>query len=335
VLVVEDEDEVRSAIVRFLSRSGYAPLEAASGQAALEQLSLRQAAAALCDIRMPGMSGVELLPRLIARDPDLAVLMMTAVDDPRNAILCLKNGAVDYLIKPVDMEELALALSYALRKRELEIERRSLEEWLAREVAVKTREIEEQNRRAQTLSLSVLAALVRALEPRDGRGRSHSVRVAGLAAHVAARLALPGELVDATTTAARLHDVGQLAMREEVLREAAAGEASELVGARGAAEAGQRILGPLTHHREVAAIVRHQHERWDGRGHPEGLRGEAIPIGSRILAAANLYDELAAGSAEHAALTPAQALENLRGLAGTMLDPAVLEALEGVVAERG
>lgn len=334
VLVVDDEDGIRTALARYLSRCGYQVLEAADGETALEQLNGRRVEAALCDIRMPGMSGMELLPRLISGEPDLAVLMMTGVDDPRSAIQCLKNGAADYLIKPVDMEELGLALQYALRKRELEIERRSLEEWLTREVAVKTRELEEASRRVQSLSLTVLTALVQALEPRDARGRSHSVRVAGLSAHVAARIGLPGDSIDAIQLAARLHDIGHLAMRDEVLRESATAGAAELVGGHSASDLAERILKPLTHHSLVLSIIRHQHERWDGRGQPDGLKGEAIPIGSRIVATANLYDELAAETAEKQALTPAQGVDSLRGLSGTMLDPGVLRALEQVVMER-
>jgi putative two-component system response regulator len=89
---------------------------------------------------MPETSGVELLPKVLAQDPDLAVVMLTAIDEPRTAIECLKLGAYDYLIKPVDLEELELSLQHALRQRQLEVDRRELEQWLAREVAVRTRE---------------------------------------------------------------------------------------------------------------------------------------------------------------------------------------------------
>jgi DNA-binding NtrC family response regulator len=112
----------------------------------------------LCDIRMPEMSGVELLPKVLARDPDIAVLMLTAIDEPRTAIECLKLGAFDYLIKPVDLEELELALQHALRKRQLEVDRRELEQWLAREVAVRTRDLEERTAAIENIALDALAA---------------------------------------------------------------------------------------------------------------------------------------------------------------------------------
>jgi len=112
----------------------------------------------LCDIRMPHTTGVELLPKVLAVDADLAVIMLTAIDEPRTAIECLKLGAYDYLIKPVDLDELQLSLQHALRQRELEVDRRQLEQWLAREVAVRTRELEERTAAIEEIALDALAA---------------------------------------------------------------------------------------------------------------------------------------------------------------------------------
>src|SRR2546427_2886033 len=104
VLVVDDEDGIRQALTRFLSRLGYHVQAASNATEALQQQSAHHPQAMLCDIRMPDTSGVELLPKVLAQDPDLAVLMLTAIDEPRTAIECLKLGAYDYLIKPVDLE---------------------------------------------------------------------------------------------------------------------------------------------------------------------------------------------------------------------------------------
>src|SRR6266702_3426339 len=131
VLVVDDEDGIRQALTRFLSRLGYHVQAAANATEALQQLAAHHPQAMLCDIRMPETSGVELLPKVLAQDADLAVLMLTAIDEPRTAIECLKLGAYDYLIKPVDLEELELSLQHALRQRQLEVDRRELEQWLA------------------------------------------------------------------------------------------------------------------------------------------------------------------------------------------------------------
>jgi DNA-binding NtrC family response regulator len=158
VLVVDDEDGIRQALDRFLTRLGYRVVEAASGAAALERIASEHPHAMLCDIRMPNMSGVELVPKALAADSDLAIIMLTAIDEPRTAIECMKLGAYDYLIKPVDLDELELSLHGGLRQRELEVDRRELEQWLAREVAVRTRDLDERTGVIQEIALDALAA---------------------------------------------------------------------------------------------------------------------------------------------------------------------------------
>jgi|SRR5688572_21156590 len=158
VLVVDDEDGIRQALTRFLTRLGYQVSAAANAKEALERLAADRPQAMLCDIRMPETSGVELLPKVLAQDPDLAVMMLTAIDEPRTAIECLKLGAYDYLIKPVDLEELEFSLQHALRQRQLEMDRRELEQWLAREVAVRTRDLEERTTAIEEVALDALAA---------------------------------------------------------------------------------------------------------------------------------------------------------------------------------
>ncbi|OLC02585.1 MAG: hypothetical protein AUH45_08285 [Gemmatimonadetes bacterium 13_1_40CM_69_22] len=158
VLVVDDEDGIRQALDRFLTRLGYRVLQAASGVEALDRQAKEQPEVMLSDIRMPNMTGVELVPKALAQDSDLAIIMLTAIDEPRTAIECMKLGAYDYLIKPVDLDELEMSLQGALRLRQLEIDRRELEQWLAREVAVRTRDLEERTTVAEEVALSALAA---------------------------------------------------------------------------------------------------------------------------------------------------------------------------------
>src|SRR5437762_4406626 len=158
VLVVDDEDGIRQALTRFLTRLGYDVQAASNAKEALQLLPAHHPQAMLCDIRMPETSGIELLPKVLARDPDLAILMLTAIDEPRTAIECLKLGAFDYLIKPVDLDGLKLSLQHALRQRQLEVDRRDLEQWLAREVAVRTRDLEERTAAIEEIALDALAA---------------------------------------------------------------------------------------------------------------------------------------------------------------------------------
>jgi len=158
VLIVDDEDAIRQALERFISRLGHRAVTARDGVSALERIAQGRFDLMLCDVRMPGLSGVDLVPRVLERDPDVAILMLTAVDEPRTAVECLKLGAYDYLLKPVDLDELELAMRGALRRRQLEIERRELERWLATEVSVRTRELEEKTAALEDVAFGALAA---------------------------------------------------------------------------------------------------------------------------------------------------------------------------------
>ena len=158
VLVVDDEESIRQALERFITRLGHRAVTARDGVTALERVAQHRFDLMLCDVRMPGVSGVELVPRVLERDPDVAIVMLTAVDEPRTAVECLKLGAYDYLIKPVDLDELELAMRTALRRRQLEIERRELEHWLATEVSQRTRELEEKTAALEDVAFGALAA---------------------------------------------------------------------------------------------------------------------------------------------------------------------------------
>jgi putative two-component system response regulator len=156
ILVVDDESGIRQALQRFLTRLGYRVVVAEHGAAALERIASDHPQAMLSDIRMPNMTGVELVPKALASD--LAIIMLTAIDQPKTAIECLRLGAYDYLIKPLDLEELEVSLQSALRKRQLEVDRRELERWLAREVAERTQTLEERTNAIAEIALEALAA---------------------------------------------------------------------------------------------------------------------------------------------------------------------------------
>ena len=170
VLVVDDEEGIRVVLARFLGRLGYRTLQAPDVAAALDLQAAEQPAVILSDVRMPEATGVDLVPKALAQDPDVAIILLTAVDEPRTAIECLRLGAYDYLIKPVDFDELEVSLQGALRRRQLERERRDLERWLAEQVAIKTREFEERLEVVEEVALDALRAA------RDWSGRDAAVQ---------------------------------------------------------------------------------------------------------------------------------------------------------------
>ena len=334
VLVVDDEEAIRRSMRKYLTLQGYEVATAESGEEALAVLGRQPVAGMLLDVNMPGINGVDLVPQVLALEPDAAILMLTAVNDATSAALCMQRGAVDYLLKPVDLGHLGRAVETALRQRQARLEgqqhHRRLDEDAALRAAERRRERTEQER----ISVATLDALVNALEAKDPYLRGHSARVADLSAGIAAQLGCDDELIEAVRTAGRLHDIGTIGIREEVLSKQGPLTDEEFEHVKHHVLVGSQILAPLVHLQEVITYVRSHHERWDGFGYPDRLAAEEIPVGGRIIAAAEIYDALTTARPYQEKMPPDIAVERMRDLIGTVLDPAVHRALEAVVHHR-
>jgi cyclic di-GMP phosphodiesterase len=282
---------------------------------------------------MPGINGVDLVPRVLAIEPDVAILMLTAVNDATSAALCMQRGALDYLLKPVDVSHLGRAIENALQKRRNRLAGRETSRWLRDEGSPPPDERRPQSDQ-EHLSVATLNALVNALEAKDAYLRGHSARVADLSAGVAAQLGCDDELIEAVRAAGRLHDIGKIGIREEVLNKQGPLTDEEYEHVKQHVVVGSQILAPLVHLREVITYVRSHHERWDGFGYPDRLAGERIPLGGRIIAAVEIYDALTTSRPYQEKMAPDVAVERMRDLVGTVLDPAVHRALEAVVTQR-
>ena len=152
VLVVDDEEPIRNALKKFMTQQQFEVYTAASGEEALAQLQRHRIALMLCDIRMPGTSGVDLVPHAIEAEPDLAILMLTAINDATSAALCMQRGAMDYLTKPVELADLGRAVQRALKRREMQLENRQLSSWLKEEVTTRTAELHRERMRLERIS---------------------------------------------------------------------------------------------------------------------------------------------------------------------------------------
>lgn len=334
ILVVDDEETIRLALGKFLRARGYEVHTADSGTSGLATLSRQKFALLLCDVRMPGMSGVEVVPRAIAADPDIAILMLTAVNDAPTATEALGQGAMDYLMKPIELPDLQHAIERALHKRELSIEQRHVERLIREEVALRTTELETEKQSLRALTISVAETLINAMEAKDIYLRGHSQRVAEFAVSIADFLELDEDTVEHIRLAGRLHDVGKIGIREAVLNKPGPLTPDEFEHVKQHVQIGMEILAPLRHIGESLRYVHHHHEHWNGGGYPQGLSAENISIGGRILAAADAYDALTSKRAYRDPLTSEQTLDHLEKHAGILLDPAVFNALRKVVETR-
>lgn len=334
ILVVDDEDTIRLVLAKYLKTRGFDVVTVESGDAALEALAGARFDLMLCDVRMPGLSGVEIVPAALERDPDLAIVMLSAVNDAPTATQAMAYGVLDYLTKPIELQELHRAVTRALHKRTQLREQRRVERTIRDEVAARTREIEQETTHLRDLSVSVVETLVVVMEAKSAFQRGHSARVAAMAASIADYMGLAPDVVEDVRVAGRLHDVGNIGVRDDVLNKPGPLMPEEIEHVRDHVRMGVEILMPLAHIERAVIFVGDHHERWDGSGYPHTRAGEHISIGGRILAAADAFDALVSRRSYREPISPDEAIDRLREDSGRHFDTRVFEALRAVVKRR-
>jgi putative two-component system response regulator len=334
VLLVDDEDAIRTSLSTFLTRSGYEVDSVASGAQALDMLERGRYSLMLSDIRMPGMTGVDLVPRALASNPDLAIVMLTAVNDAPTATEALSRGAMGYLTKPVELPDLHESILKALHRREMLLQQREIDHVIREEVTMRTAEIEREKSALRDLTIQVAESLVIAMEAKNPYMRGRSIRIGEMSAAIADEMQLDVDTVEAVRLAARLMDVGKIGIREEILNKPGSLTADEYAHVKEHVQMGVNILAPMKHLGAVLDYVRDHHEHCDGTGYPRQLSGSQISIGGRILAAADAYDALVTGRSYQEPLDANHTLDYLGERVGTFIDREVFEALSDVVRRK-
>jgi putative two-component system response regulator len=329
-LVVDDEPSVRRSLVRMLQAQCFNCFEAGSGREALGVLErIGDAPLVISDMRMPELDGVGLLEAVRQRYPDTSVIMLTGMTETTTAVDCLHMGAADFLLKPISVGELQARVARVLEKRALVLQNRFYQQNLERQV-------HEQAQRIQELFLQGVQMLARALEAKDAYTRGHSIRVSQYAVGTAQRLGFDGPSLDGIRLGGELHDIGKIGTREAVLHKPGTLTDDEFRQITEHPALGERMLLPLAAESpDVLRIVRSHHERLDGRGFPDGLRGEKIPIEARIVAVADAFDAMTTERPYRDSRPPEVAVAELRRVAGTQLDPDAVEAFVAAFPEPG
>src|SRR5687767_776332 len=327
-LIVDDEPGLRRLLVRLMESDGFSCSEASTATDALAQLDRSPATLVLTDLRMSPMDGIELLRTIRSRHPDTAVVMITAVADVDVAVSCLAMGALDYLTKPFHLEEVRARVSQALEKRRLLIENRGYQDRLEERVALQARRLEE-------LFLASIQSIADALEVKDRYTRNHSIRVSEYSTIIASILELDGDTVRQIGLGGHVHDIGKIGVREAVLNKVGPLTEDEYQHIMTHPVVGWRILSPLLSDAPMAlSIVRSHHERYDGRGIPDGLAGEAIPLEARIAAVADAFDAMTTGRPYRGARMELDAaLAEIARCSGQQFDPRVCGAFERAVRD--
>lgn len=318
---MDDDAQVRHSLARVIQAHGLATIEAASGAEALAILARQgEVPLVITDIYMPEMDGVTFLREALKLYPDLAVVMLTGVAEVTTAVECLKLGALDYISKPVLIEEVRARVDKALEKRQLVLQNRFYQQNLESRV-------KELDRRNKQSLINGVQMLVHALEAKDAYTSGHSSRVSRYAVKTAVQLGYTGDRLEHIRLGGELHDIGKIGTREDILNKPGPLTPSEFEHIKGHVVLGERILAPaLAESPTVLGIVRSHHERLDGGGFPDGLTGQAIPREARIVSVVDAFDAMTTNRAYRPSRTPEEAIEELQRCAGTHFDPDVVVA---------
>jgi putative two-component system response regulator len=311
VLVAEDDEASRALTTEVLRRAGYEAVAVTDGMQALDVLADGTIDLALLDIGLPGVDGLAITRqvRTDRRFASLGILLLTGRAADADVVTGLDSGANDYIAKPVQPAVLLARVRSAMRTR------RAL---LGIEAAH-----------------GVVAALANAIEAKDTSTERHSRRLGTYAAALGHGLGLDQADLHAVTYGALLHDIGKIGVPETVLLKPGPLDEREWELMRSHTEIGERIAAPLVGSDRFGPIIRHHHERWDGSGYPDGIRGEDIPLGARIVGIIDAFDAMTRARVYRHARTLAVAMDELHRGRGRQFDPQLTLAFLDLVERIG
>jgi putative two-component system response regulator len=320
-LIVDDDAQVRQVLTRVIATHGLSPVEARSGVDALAVLKQRgEMPICISDIYMPEMDGVTFLREALQRYPDMAVIMLTGMAEVNTAVECMKLGALDYISKPVMVEEVRARLDKALDKRRLVLENRFYQQSLE----LRVRDLDRRNRASL---INGVQMLVHALEAKDAYTSGHSSRVSRYAMKTAVLLGFTDDALEQIRLGGELHDIGKIGTREAILNKPGPLTPDEFRHVKEHSALGEKILAPfLSQSPIVLRVVRSHHERIDGSGFPDGLRADSIPLEARIVAVVDAFDAMTTNRAYRPLRPIDDAIQELRRCAGVHFDAEVVEA---------
>jgi len=330
VLIVDDDPQVRSILSDVFQLTGYIPRVAENGREGLERFKAERFPLILTDIKMPIMDGIEFFANVRALDPDTAVIILTGVGEMKTAIETLKAGASDFIMKPVNLDELVIAAERALERRRLILENRDYQRHLERRVEESTRQLSQAFQELQQTYRTTLEALGSALDTRDIETQAHSHRVWGYAVLLTRDLGVKGQELTNIEHGVLLHDIGKIGIPDRILLKPGPLTEEEWREMKRHPEIGRRLLSRIKFLEGAIPTVYHHHERYDGSGYPVGLKGEEIPLGARIFSVVDAFDAMTFDRPYSKAIPLDSAFTEIKRCIGTHFDPKVAEAFLGL-----
>ncbi|MFH2138380.1 MAG: HD domain-containing phosphohydrolase [Candidatus Omnitrophota bacterium] len=334
ILVVDDEPEITELLKNFFSRKEYTVFIANNGESALEIVKEQRPHLVFLDIRMPGMNGLNVLKNIRQMDTSIKVIMVTALESDAMVREAYSLGAVDFVRKPFNLEYLERDVIEKVNAKLFGDLRQELDEKskLVEQLADQLNQISELNSKLKRNFYQTILSLATALEARDQYTHGHSERVDLYSKIIAEELRdnqnwpIDDEFLDNLHVEARLHDIGKIAIPDGVLNKPGKLDDEEFNLIQAHPVKSAKILAPLEDLKENAEVIRHHHERYDGRGYPSALKGEDIPARARIIAVADSYDAMTSNRPYRKALSIEIAMGELEKNKGTQFDAQAVDA---------
>lgn len=325
ILVVDDDAEIVSFIRELLIIHGYQVEGISDSRKVLETVRRFQPDVCVLDFRMPHLPGSALLDAIKKEDSTIEVLFLTGENETSLAVEMMRSGARDYLLKPVDLAELSLAVNRALEYRRLVLENNANHLELERLVAEKTQALNDALHRLTHVHSATLDALSMALDFRDQSTSGHSRRVATLTSGAAAEFGIDGSVLLQIEHGSLLHDVGKLKIPDSILWKPACLDKEEWDTMRKHPIYGYEFLSGIEFLKDAADLVRSHHEKFDGSGYPRGISGTDIPFGARVFAIIDAVDAMIYKRPYNTPIKFPEAAKEIRRCAGTQFDPDLVE----------
>src|SRR6202045_520171 len=325
ILVVDDEEAIREVVATLLEAQGYDCSTVGNGLLAREYLKKNIADLVLSDMVMPEMDGFSLLEWEGKHDPDVPVIIVTAMHDLSTALEAMRRGAYDCILKPFEKDQLYLSVRRALEHRRLVLENRNYQRNLEKLVEERTAQLQGALEQLERSYDDTLEALGGALDLKDAETEGHCKRVTAFTIAIAKAMNVDAALLPQIARAAFLHDIGKMAIPDLILRKPGPLTPEERDIMRTHCEIGYNMVTRIPFLREAAEIVLSHQEFYDGTGYPRGLKGEQIPLGARIFAVADALDAMISDRPYRKALPISAARDEIRRFSGRQFDPRVVE----------
>ena len=335
IMIVDDEEPIRRILGCLLKVNGDACQLAANAAEARTLLIGQNFDLILCDVKMPGESGIDFLRYLLSEYPETAAIMITAVDDPEVAETAMEIGAYGYIIKPFKSNELLINVSNALRRRKLEIENRRHHENLEKLILERTDALKNTTNDLQKAVYGIIEAMGLTVETRDSYTAGHQRRVAEIAGAIAIETGLSEHQVEGVRIAGLIHDIGKISVPAEILSKPGKITEHEFGIIKSHPKVGYDILRKINFPWPISQIVLQHHERMDGSGYPQGLSGKAILLEARIMAVADVVEAMSSHRPYRPALGIDKALEEISKNREMLYDPEVVDACLMLFKDKG